>query len=189
MKRRLGLAVLLTLFLCAPPTRADGAWRQILHFTLSEYGDPAIARQGYLDILANETILAPYGYPYAGIMHVEGICDWPVVNLQSSDVNAWVSAVVTDSAIIEQYDPDAEWAAVFPYDDRKSPPDGSWGSGYPVGSCPDVTPDRDRHGFLALFFLPGEEQTLDGSGNLRIGNLWACSEELGCSWYYVYEEP
>ena len=188
MKRRLGLAVFVTLFLCAPPTRAEGAWRQILHFTLSEYGDPAIARQGSLDILADETILAPYGYPYAGIMHVDGICEWPVVNLQSSDVNAWVSAVVTDYTIIEQYDPDAEWAAVFRYDDRRSPPDGSWGHGYPVGGCPDVTPDRDRHGFLALFFLPEEEQTLDGSGNLHVGNLWACSEELGCTWYYVDEE-
>jgi hypothetical protein len=189
MKSRLGLAVLVTLVLCAPPAWADGAWRQILHFTLDEYGDPAIARQGYLDIWANEAIQSPYGYPYAGLMHVDGICDWPVVNLQSSDVNAWVSAVVTDYAIIEQYDPDAEWAAVFPYDDRRSPPDGSWGYDSPVGSCPDVTPDRDRHGFLALFFLPEEDQRIDGSGNRRIGNLYACSEERGCTWYYVHDEP
>src|SRR5688500_11519773 len=105
MKSRLGLAVLVTLFLCAPPAWADGAGRQILHCMLCQYGDPAIARLCYLGILAQDTIPTPYVYPYVGFMHVEGICHWPVVKLQSSDVNAWVSAVVTDYSIIEQYEP------------------------------------------------------------------------------------
>jgi len=189
MRKRIGLAVLVTLVFCTPPVWADSGWRQILHFTLRESGDPALARWGSLDIWANETIPAPYGYPYAGMMHVDGICDWPAVNVPSGDVIAWVSAVVTDYATIEQYDPEAEWAAVFPYDESKSPSDGSWGYDYPAGDCPDITPYRNRHGFMALFFLPEENQTFDDRGNRHLADLYACSEEHGCTWYDVYDEP
>ena len=189
MRKRIGLALLVTFVLCTPPVWADDAWKKVLHLTLSEYGDPAFARQGSLDIWANESIQTPYGYPYVGAMHVAGICALPTVNLQGGDVVAWVSAVVTDYATIKQYDPYAEWAAVFPYDNRKSPSDGSWGYDYPAGSCPDVTPDRNRHGFLALFFRFKEYQTSDSIGNQHIADLYDCSKELGCNWYYVYYKP
>jgi hypothetical protein len=189
MKKRIVLALLVTFVLCTPPVWADDGWKKILHLTLSEYGDPAIARQGYLDIWANESIQPPYGYPYYGIMHVDGICALPTINLQSGDAVAWVSAVVTDYAIIKRYDPYAEWAAVFPYDDRKSPPDGSRGYDYPAGGCPDVTSERNRHGFLALFIRFEEYQTSDSSGNKHIADLYDCSEELSCNWYYVYSKP
>lgn len=184
------MSVVIALFLLCwtlVPGISSAEWVRVYHFALVEYGDPAIARPGELDIWYDNNLPnTPYGYPYLATMHVNGICYYPNINLHSGDVLAWIYSIISDYSIIRDYDAYSEWAVVMPYAYNGIPQDGSWGKDYPAAGCPGGT--EARHGFLALFVRFSEYQVADSSG-IHVADLYDCSDELGCNWYYVYQHP
>lgn len=175
------------------PGISSADWVKQNHLMLIEWGDPAFARTGTLDIWYNNTLTnPPYEYPYQVTMHVDGICNLPYTDLWSGDVfSAWLYSVITDYNSIQPYDPYSEWVAVMPYGYTGLPADGSYGQDYPIGGACSASAQA-RHGYLALFVRFSAYQAADDSrvpGAIHIADLLVYSFELGNEWYSVYYVP